>query len=212
MRLIFVRHGETDWNVTLRYQGHSPVPLNERGREQARHTGGRLRHRAVTALYASDVLRAWETAQIIGDIIGLTPQPVAELREIDVGQWAGFTTAELEQRFPEHMRDYRRDPANTVRIGGESYAQLQTRALGALRNLQEQHHADDTIVAVSHGGTIRSVVCDILGINLLHFGKMWLDNASFTELRYEKETWRVYRLNDAAHLEGITFETSNWYH
>ncbi|MCG8346918.1 MAG: histidine phosphatase family protein [Chloroflexales bacterium] len=206
MQLILIRHGETDWNVTLQYQGHAQVPLNERGREQAQLAAGRLKHNRAVALYASDIVRAWETAQIIGDTLGLTPQTMPELREIDVGRWEGLTPEQLYRQFPDHMQEYERDPARTVRLGGESYAQLQERALVALQRIQETHQHDETILAVSHGGTIRALLCHVIGLDLGYFGRMWLDNGSLTELRYGKHGWRLYRLNDAAHLEGITRE------
>ncbi len=206
MRLILIRHGETEWNVTLQYQGHANIPLNDRGRWQARAVGERLRQLQASAIYASDIARAWETAEIIGESVGLTPQPMAELREIDVGQWEGLTPEELYRRFPDHMREYERDPARTVRLEGESYAQLQERALVALQCIHETHQPDETVVAVSHGGTIRALLCHIIGLNLIYFGRIWLDNGSITELRYGKHGWRLMRLSDAAHLEGETFE------
>lgn len=206
MRLIFVRHGETDWNVSLQYQGQAGVPLNDRGREQARLSAVRLRRYGVAALYGSDVVRAWETSEIVGHELGLTPQPLPDLREIDVGQWEGLTPEELYRRFPEHMQEYERDPARTVRLGGESYAQLQERALRALNFIHETHSLGDTIVAVSHGGTIRAILCHIINLDLSYFGRMWLDNGSFTELQYGRHGWRLYRLNDAAHLEDLVFE------
>lgn len=206
MRLILVRHGETPWNVTLQYQGHANVPLNERGHEQARRAAERLRPYGATTLYSSDIARAWQTAETIGAALGLTPQPVPELREIDVGQWEGHTPEELYRRFPDHMREYERDPARTVRLGGESYAQLQARALVALNRIYEQHKPDDVILAVSHGGTIRALLCHVIGLDLINFGKMWLDNGSLTELRYGRHGWRLVRLNDAAHLEGMVAE------
>ena len=125
-----------------------------------------------------------------------------QLREIDVGQWEGYTPEELYRRFPDHMREYERDPARTVRIGGESYAQLQQRALVALTQIEEQHQQGDTVLIVSHGGTIRAVLCHVIGLDLIYFGRMWLDNGSFTELRNGSNGWRLLRLNDAAHLEG----------
>ncbi len=206
MRLILIRHGETEWNVTLQYQGHANVPLNERGREQAQRVAQRLRHLGVTALYASDIARAWETAQIIATATNLKPQAMPELREIDVGKWEGLTPEQLYRQFPNHMREYERDPARTVRLGGESYAQLQARALVALQRIQETHQADEVVLAVSHGGTIRALLCHVIGLDLAHFGRMWLDNGSLTELRYGKHGWRLFRLNDAAHLEGMTVE------
>lgn len=206
MRLILIRHGETDWNVTLKYQGQSQVPLNAQGRRQAELTAERLRRLQATALYASDITRAWETGMIIGAALNITLQPMPELREIDVGQWEGLTPEELYRRFPEHMAEYERDPARTVRLGGESYAQLQSRSLVALKRIQETYKLNDTILAVSHGGTIRALLCHVIGLDLIYFGRLWLDNGSLTELRYKENGWRLVRLNDAAHLEGLTRE------
>jgi alpha-ribazole phosphatase len=202
MRLIFIRHGETEWNATLRYQGHANIPLNDRGRAQARAAATRLASAKVAAMYTSDLVRAAETAAIVGEAFGITPLVMPELREINVGEWEGHTPEELYRRFPDHMREYDRDPARTVRIGGESYAMLQERALVALNRIQERHRRDETVLVVSHGGTIRAVLCHVIGLDLAHFGRMWLDNGSFTELRLGNNGWRLLRLNDAAHLEG----------
>ncbi|NTV63696.1 MAG: histidine phosphatase family protein [Oscillochloris sp.] len=206
MRLILVRHGETPWNVTLQYQGHVNVPLNERGRAQAQHTAARLARLGADALYTSDIARAAETAEIIGSALKLTPTPLPAFREIDVGKWEGLTPEELYRRYPDHMAEFERDPARTVRLGGESYAQLQTRALAGLNRIYETHRSSDVIVAVSHGGTIRALLCHVIGLELANFGKMWLDNGSLTEIRYGSHGWRLVRLNDAAHLEGMVAE------
>jgi broad specificity phosphatase PhoE len=205
MRLIMIRHGETDWNVTLRYQGHGGVPLNENGREQARRAGARLARYNIAALYTSDITRAAETAAIVGEIIGHAPQPMHELREINVGQWEGLTPEELYRRYPDHMQAFERDPARTVRLGGESYAQLQERALVALNTIHAAHAHDEIVVATSHGGTIRALLCHIIGLDLANFGRIWLDNGSLTELRHGSHGWRLVRLNDAAHLEDMVF-------
>lgn len=205
MRLLLIRHGETDWNATLRYQGQGGVPLNAQGRAQARRAGGRLARYGAGALYTSDIIRAAETAAIIGEQTGLRPQPMPELREIDVGQWEGLTPEELYRRFPDHMREYERDPARTVRLGGESYAQLQERALRAMNTILERHPGDQTVLAVSHGGTIRALLCHVIGLDLIHFGRLWLDNGSLSELRHGSNGWRLVRLNDAAHIEGWEF-------
>lgn len=202
MRLILIRHGETEWNASLRYMGQNDVPLNERGRAQAAAAAERLARTGAAALYASDLARASETAAIIGARLGLAPRPAPELREIDVGQWEGLTPEELYRRYPEHMKEYDRDPARTVRLGGESYAQLQQRALAALQRIEAAHAQGDTLLAVSHGGTIRALLCHVIGLDLAHFGRLWLDNGSLTELRRAASGWRLTRLNDAAHLEG----------
>lgn len=203
MRLLLVRHGETDWNASLRYQGQGGGPLNAQGREQGRLVGERLRRYQASALYTSDILRAAETADIIGGALKLKAKPMPDLREIDVGQWEGLTPEELYRRYPDHMREYERDPARTVRLGGESYAQLQKRSLRALEAIGAAHKSDETIIAVSHGGTIRALLCHVINLDLAHFGRMWLDNGSITELRTYSSGWRLIRLNDAAHLEGM---------
>jgi broad specificity phosphatase PhoE len=210
MRLLLVRHGETEWNTTRRYQGPD-VMLNERGRFQARRVATRVfnmheTHR-IQAIYASTMPRAWETATIIGDALGTAPQPVPELREIDVGRWEGLTPEELNAQYPEHMAEYMRNPADTVRLGGESYRQLQQRALVGMREIQQAHATGETVLVVAHGGTIRTLVCHVLKLELNFFGQMWLDSGSLSELRYDTQHgWRLYRLNDVAHLEGLTVE------
>ena len=201
MRLILVRHGETAWNAELRYQGHQPIPLNERGRRQATCAGRRLKRAGAAALYSSDIARAWETAQLIGLATGLAPQPLPDLREIDDGQWAGWTPAELLERFPEHMAAMRLAPDTTVRLGGESYAQLQQRMVRAFEHLVERHRGE-TLIGVSHGGAIRALVCHLLGAPLAHFGRLWVDNGGLVEIVAHNAGWRVLRLNDTAHLDG----------
>ncbi len=202
MRLLLIRHGETDWNVTLQYQGQAQIPLNANGKEQARRVAHRLRRARAVALYSSDLARAWQTAEIIGELLDLEPIAMPELREIDVGQWEGLTPEELYRRFPEHMEAYERDPARTVRLGGESYFQLQERGLAALQQIERNHQPDQTVIVVSHGGTIRAILCHVIGLDLGNFGRMWLDNGSISELRHTVAGWRLTGLNDRAHLES----------
>ena len=204
MRLLLLRHGETASNAEVRYQGPD-VPLNDQGREQARAAGARLARYGLRAVYTSDLARAAETAAIVGGLCRLTPQPLPDLREIDVGLWAGHTPAELAERYPEHMAAYEHDPANTVRLGGESYAQLQVRAWRALERIQAAHQPGEPLLLVSHGGTLRTLICAVIGLELRHFGRIWLDNASISELRLERGAWRLLRVNDTAHFEGGRF-------
>jgi broad specificity phosphatase PhoE len=201
MRLLLIRHGETPWNVTLQYQGHAALPLNRHGSTQAAATAARLRTLLPHALYSSDLLRAVQTAEPIAAACGLPIQRDHDLREIDVGQWQGLTPTELQQRFPQHMAEYARDPAGTVRLGGESYAQLQVRALRFLARLEQQQPPEATVVIVSHGGTLRTMICDVLGLELRAFGRIWLDNGSISEIRIDNAGRRLVRLNDTAHLE-----------
>ncbi len=207
MRVLLVRHGETDWNASRRYQGNEPVALNAHGHAQAQAVAARLARSGAVALYTSPLIRAAETARHIAATTGLAPRALADLREIDVGQWQGLTPEELHAQFPAHMAEVARDPANTVRLGGESYAQLQQRALRTLEAIHAQHAADDTVIVVSHGGTIRTYICAFIGLDLRLFGNLWVDNGALCELRYRRDGWRVVSYNDAAHLAGGRFAT-----
>lgn len=202
MRLIVVRHGETAWNAERRYQGHLPIPLNQRGREQALCAGQRLAKLTIDHLYASDIARAWETATIIGEQLGLTPEPLIDLREINDGDWAGHTPEELHDLFPDHMQLIKLNPDSTQRLNGESYAELQQRMAKAFEHFAANHRGQ-TVVAVSHGGAIRALVCHLLAAPLRHFGRLWLDNGAFVEIVAHGDEWRVLRVNDAAHLDGV---------
>lgn len=202
MRLLLVRHGETDWNTTLRYQGHLAISLNERGRNQSLRAAEALAKEGASALYASDVVRAWETAVIIGQLLGLDPQPLPGLREVDVGLWEGLTPDELYARYPEHMAEIERDPANTVRLGGESYAQMQLRVVAAIEELRVRHQGETVIVA-THGGPIRALICHLLGAPLGSFSRLWIDNGAISEIiHHPRYIWRVQRVNDVCHLKG----------
>jgi uncharacterized phosphatase len=145
----FVRHGQTDWNFQKRIQGTTDVPLNDTGREQARETGRVLAERSWDGIVASPLSRARETAEIIAGIVGL-PAPELEpaLRERSYGEVEGLDAAGMAERFPQGMDDV---------PGRERRSQVVRRVLPALEALAEEHPGESLIV-VSHGGVISSLV------------------------------------------------------
>jgi broad specificity phosphatase PhoE len=149
-RIFLVRHGETDWNLTRRLQGHSDRPLNETGREQARSLAAQLATEEIEAVYSSDLSRAEETARIIAEARGLDVTTLPELRERHFGSWEGLTDEEIHQRFPEEIAD-------GVLGDGESRGELDGRVLRALNRIADQH-SESTVVVVSHGGPLRAVL------------------------------------------------------
>lgn len=143
-----VRHGETDWNRERRIQGSSDIPLNDTGREQARATGTLLASRRWTALVASPLSRAAETARLIGEHVGLgEPELEPRLAERDYGAAEGLTGAEIDVKFP--------DGAEVP--GRESREAVADRVIAALHDLAARHPGEAVIV-VAHGGVIRSVL------------------------------------------------------
>jgi 2,3-bisphosphoglycerate-dependent phosphoglycerate mutase len=144
--LLLVRHGETDWNRDGRFQGHADPSLNARGRRQAEELADRLGDVPLTAVYTSDLRRASETAEVVGLRKGVPVVADRDLREIDVGSWAGRTRAEIGDDDWD----------------GETYEQHRERVLAALRSIAAEHPNGDVLV-VTHGGSLRRVQEATLG-------------------------------------------------
>jgi probable phosphoglycerate mutase len=149
--IFLARHGETDWNAEQRWQGHADTALNERGREQARVLARRLADVAFEAVYASDLQRARETAEIVAAALGLSVRLEPALREIDVGSWQGLTNTEVLARFP-----------GVDRADGETLDAFRERVLGALHAICERHDGGNVLV-VAHGGCVRTIQRHLFG-------------------------------------------------
>jgi broad specificity phosphatase PhoE len=146
-RLLFVRHGETDWNAEGRLQGHTDRPLNDYGRRQARELAERLAEDGVAAIYSSDLRRAKETAEIVGGRLGLPVVTDPDLRERNWGSWEGLTPAERD----------------AVEFVGESPQDHRDRMLRAVGRIAERH-PDQTVAVVTHGGSLRRVQAAVMGM------------------------------------------------
>lgn len=147
--LLLVRHGETDWNAEGRLQGQTDRPLSAYGREQARRLADQLAGEKLDAAYSSDLVRAVETAEIVGGRLGLAVVPDPDLREKNWGSWEGLTPAERA----------------AVEFVGESTEEHAARMLRALRRIAERHPGGRVLV-VTHGGSMRRVQTEALGLAL----------------------------------------------
>ncbi|RME45231.1 MAG: histidine phosphatase family protein [Chloroflexi bacterium] len=199
-RLVLVRHGETGWNRAGRYQGFARTPLNECGRWQAEQVARRLAGWDIDVIYTSDLPRAFETAEPIAGRLGLPLRTTVALREIDVGEWEGLTVPEIQVRHAENWNAWLADPIHTPRKGGESFAELAERVLGAFHKW-ETVHAGQTVLAVTHGGPIQALVCMTIGLPLRFRRRLKIDNASITTLAHQDDRWLLETLNDTGHLE-----------
>lgn len=158
---LLVRHGATDWNDRRLAQGHADIPMNARGRRQAADAARALEDRRVDAVYASDLRRAIDTAVEIARPRGLDVVTDASLREIDQGEWEGVHVDEIRRRWPELWGPARHFRA---RPGGEAPGEVRTRAVAALERIARAH-PDGTVAVVSHGGTMRWIVAEALGLD-----------------------------------------------
>ncbi|MBX5465090.1 MAG: histidine phosphatase family protein [Clostridia bacterium] len=205
-RLLLVRHGETLFNQSGRYQGHTDIPLSEEGRRQAEALAGRLAPLTLAAVWSSDLSRARETAERLARPHGLEVRVDPDLREMSFGAWEGLTRAEIEERYGEDWRLYVEDATRHPPTGGETLAQLEQRSVGALRRALRQLEEEGrrgALLLVSHGGTIKVITSFLMGWNLQQRYRLVLENTSLTLLDLETEELgrsRLLRWNDTAHL------------
>lgn len=161
--ILLARHGESDWNRSKQWQGFADRPLTERGRRQAAELAERLEATELDAIYASDLQRARETAEIVARAKGLAVETRPDLREVDVGSWSGLTRAEAEARFPEHYARWLQGSEGWE--DGETYDQLGERVVGAIERIASEHDGERVLV-VAHGGTIRAIHAAALGLDV----------------------------------------------
>ncbi|MHB1125513.1 MAG: alpha-ribazole phosphatase [Bacillota bacterium] len=200
-RVILVRHGQTIWNQDGRFQGHTNVELSEAGKEQARQLTNALKKEKVTAVYTSDLSRALTTAQIIANHFDLDVRVIPEIKEINFGRWEGLTYKQINENFGELAAVWRSKPGTLQIPGGESFKEVMDRASLAIQQLIGRH-PKETVVVVSHGATIRTIVCSALGLDLDHIWKIRLDNTAITTIEYfEPDRAILCCLNDTHHLE-----------
>jgi broad specificity phosphatase PhoE len=155
--LLLVRHGQSTWNASGRWQGQADPPLSPLGQAQAAHAARRLADADLTGVVASDLARARQTAEIVAAALGLGDVTVdAGLRERDVGEWEGLTRAEIEERFPGLLAAWGEGRIDAP-PGGEPDAVLAARAKAALGTLIRPRGDGDRILVVTHGGVIRAL-------------------------------------------------------
>ncbi len=179
--IVLVRHGETDWNRENRFQGHADIALNDLGREQARALADELRGDSFAAVYTSPLRRARETAEIAVAGTGLEPIPHAALMEVDVGSWSGLTRTEVEARFPDGYGRWLEHGHGWD--DGETYDELGERVVAGLLDIGVRH-SDVAVLAVTHGGPMRSALAAAAGVS---FGEgrrhiAWLNNCATVRL------------------------------
>lgn len=197
-----VRHGETEWNRTGRMQGHLGVPLNAEGRHQATRLAGRLRRVEFSAIYASDLARAAETAQIIADGRDLAVTPDSDLREFSGGEWEGLTLEEIETRYPGLLAERIEAGGNMgwSAPGGESAIDALHRVRRFSTRANASLDAGENILVVAHGGTLRALVVCLLDLADTDFWKFRVDNTALAIVSDHDGSRVLESWNDTSHL------------
>lgn len=168
--LYVMRHGETDWNASLRMQGHQDIPLNAAGLAQAREAAPSVARLRPEVVVSSDLQRTFVTAEAVAELLGLPVRSDARLRETLLGEWEGLDHDEIETRYPGAWARWRHRGARFAPPGGESRVEVAERALAVVHELDEAGHR--SALLVTHGGLIVGLTGRLLGLPEDHWGTL----------------------------------------
>ena len=198
-KLLLIRHGITKLHKNDRFWGQTDIPLSNIGIKQAGQLRTRLALEKITAVYTSTLSRASATADIIA--AGHKANVVAcdELRECNFGFVEGLTFKEIEYHYPALTQELA--SWKTVAFpGGETLGQLNNRVKSFMQKL-ENVKTRDTVAIVSHGGPLRLLICNLLGIDITHWQQLRVDRASLSVMEVYPQTAILLSLNDVSHLK-----------
>jgi broad specificity phosphatase PhoE len=197
-----VRHGETEWNVNSKVQGTLDTELNDIGLQQAELVAKKLAGENISAVYSSSLKRARITAEKIGEACGLEVNELHDFREICLGPWQGLTIDEINEKYADHFKVYRERPSDFNMPGAETFLQVTQRFCNAMNQIVAAN-PDKNVVIVSHGAAIKAAMITTLGMELKHYNKFRIDNASLSILDFGSQYNGgviVYCMNNTCHL------------
>ena len=202
VRFIIVRHGLTDFNRLKKYQGQHESNLEPIGIEQAKAAAERVATQyKLDAIYSSDLSRAVKTAEPFAKHFSLPINTDTAFREVDVGEWTLKQIADVERDYPELIQEYRSNMGEFRFPGGESFEEVARRSYDALARIAKLHDGQ-TVLIVSHGGTIRSMITALLGYPIKELSRVSpVKNASITVAEYDNGHTSFVLMGDISHLQ-----------
>ena len=206
-RLVLIRHGQTAWNKSGKYQGQSDVALSEEGLEQARCLAEHFPVEKLDAVYASDLSRAMVTAETVAQKFDLDVRPEPAFRELSFGKWEGLTYAEIVAGWPDAMANFLTHPDIMEIPQGESFPQVQQRAMARLKKIVAEHEPHDHTVGIfAHGAVLRTILTGIMQMPLSQVWTLSQYNTAVNIVRFDEGRPTVELLNSTAHLamEGLS--------
>jgi len=203
MRLILVRHGETLWNETKKFQGISDIELSSKGRRQAQSLAKSLRGETLAAIYTSPLIRARQTAEEIARYHDCPVSIDEGLKELNQGELEGLTVEELKQNYPQFLKRWIQEPESTRLPGGESLGSLQRRAWTAIERIIRQF-PDGTVVVVAHSFVNQVILCRVLEAPLHCFRRFRQDAAGKNVMEFSERGAILRCFNDTCHLHEGT--------
>ncbi len=204
MKLILIRHGETDWVRRHLYQGSTDVPLNQRGFGQARAVALTIKKEKPIAVYSSELTRAQETAKLIAEASRKKVITDKDLNEVSFGRWEGKSHESVRIQSPKASANWYKANWSSQPPGGESLRSLEKRVSRFLVGLFKKYSdSDRSCIVVTHGGPIRMFLICLLNIKPEVFWSIRVDVASVTVMNISACRNELMLLNSQAHLNGF---------
>lgn len=207
VKIILIRHGETDWNKEQVFRGKIDVPLNTRGSAQAHAVGAALQEVVIDALYASPLVRAYETARVLAEGRNVEIGAEEGLSDIDFGLWQGVPKEKVRETYPDLYATWMTDPHRVTLPQGETLRTVQNRSMAVLERIIG-NNPGKTIAVVSHRVVNKVILCGILGIDLSRFWYVKQDTCAINRFEYDAGCFYLTLLNDTCHLKGIADESA----
>lgn len=202
LRIVIWRHGQTDWNIESRFQGHSDIPLNRVGEYQANHSAKTLAGMNPVRIISSDLIRTQQTAAPLLELTGLKLEVDPQLRETNGGNWEGKTDTENHAADPENYRAWL--TGKDIKAGqiGESRKDVALRAKAAFDRVIKD--SSGTIVLVTHGGTARCLIASVLNLPFDTWASLGgLSNACWSVLEPKAYGWTLVEHNAGSIPEPV---------
>lgn len=204
-KFVLVRHGQTEWNLMGRYQGQFDIALTDAGIKQAEILAENFPEKNVAAIYSSDLQRAFVTAQKLGDKLGVEVHKDKAFREICFGDWEGHTYEEIIARWPEALENFFQRPDVLKIPNGETFQDVQNRAIGRLIELSEEY-PDKTVVIAAHGAVIRTMLAAAVHSPLRYLWSFRQDNTALSIILYNSDGFLLQLANSTEHLRGSQYQ------
>ena len=200
--LVLIRHGETDMNRELRFQGHLNVGLNAIGLEQARRLAARMAGERADAVYVSDLLRAQQTAGPIAGELALQPVADAGLREQSFGRVEGMRADDIQRDMPDAWAGWLRFDEDFAMPEGESTREFHARVMAAIQKLAAAH-PQQRVVVVTHGGVLDMIYRTARSLGLSGPRQSEIPNAGFNRIAVRESSIEILTWADTRHLGDL---------
>jgi broad specificity phosphatase PhoE len=203
VKVMLVRHGETEWNREEVFRGRIDVELNRNGREQAKALAEATRTFHIDAVYSSPLSRSLETARTVAEAHHLDVKIVHGFVDFHYGDWQGLRHQEVKERFPDLYLRWHGSPHLAQIPGGESLNDVRQRSLGELKKIVAEHEGQ-TVMIISHRVVNKVLLCAIMGLDNAHFWRIRQDNCCLNIFECSEDEYTICLLNDICHLRRTT--------